>query len=183
MTGRTPPPELIGEPLPTAAPRDWARLHGAAARIALLPERMSRAKAFVELLWEFVGGESPPDDPHSRGVSWVGFYLDDPEAPDEERLTLGPRLPGPACSPIGMHGACGRSLRTGRPLVICDVRELGGEYIACSPDDLSELVIPCQSPDGCPWGVLDLDSTKICNFSTRDALELVYLLSLAGLSA
>lgn len=97
-------------------------------------------------------------------------------------LVLAARAPKPACSPIGLHGACGRSLRTGRPLVVRDVRDLGVNYIACDPRDRSEVVVPCLDASGVPWGLLDVDSHDLASFDDDDADRLNELLALAGLS-
>lgn len=114
----------------------------------------------------------------SSGVSWLGFYLW--ERRDE--LVLGPRRDKPACSPIGMHGACGRALLERAALVIGDVARLGAGYVACDPRDRSELVIPLiDDTDRC-WGVFDADSFDLDSFSKRDALELNELLRAAGLT-
>ena len=47
-------------------------------------------------IWSEFGNHCP--------VSWVGFYF-----LGEGEMTLGPRRDKPACSPIGLHGACGRA--------------------------------------------------------------------------
>lgn len=153
--------------------RDWSLLHADAARIALLEERRDRMQAFVELVWNRMA---------HTGISWIGFYEDTPGAPDDERLVLTAREPKPACSPIGLHGACGQCLRSGRVLVARDVRELGPSYIACDPRDLSEIVLPCRDSAGSVWGVLDLDSHEIGAFSEADGAALGYLLRLAGVA-
>ncbi len=158
----------------TAIARPWSELHSRAAAMALLPDRDDRMRAFIQLVW---GCMAP------TGISWVGFYVDNPGAVDSERLTLAAREPGPACSPIGLHGACGRSLVSGESVVVQNVRDLGAAYIACDPRDQSEIVVPCLGADGAPWGVLDLDSHEIGSFCSNDGDALVYLLKLAGLSA
>lgn len=117
----------------------------------------------------------------TRGVSWVGFYLWSPTRPEE--LTLGPRRDKPACSPIGLHGACGRSFTSRRPLVVRDVAALGAGYIACDPRDRSEVVVPCLNPDGSAWGVLDVDSHDTGAFDESDARSLARLLHHCDLSA
>ena len=132
------------------------------------PERTLRMQAFVDLLW-------PALSPTS--VSWLGFYLK-----DGEQLVLGPRRDKPACSPIGLHGACGQSLLQKKTLIVRDVRELGPNYVACDPRDQSELVIPCLADDGSCWGVFDLDSFDIGSFSQADADGLVMLLRKAKLT-
>ena len=134
-------------------------------------EREGRMRRFVDEWWNRL---SP------RGVSWVGFYLDSPGAPDEERLVLGPCRDKPACSPIGLHGACGTCLQSAQPLIVRDVADLGPSYIACDPRDRSELVLPCRLAGRC-WGVLDLDSHEVAAFSQADADLLAAALSSAGL--
>lgn len=125
--------------------------------------------ALCDLLWEGL---------HPTGVSWLGFYV----AGGSGELVLAARRDKPACSPIGMHGACGRVFLSGRPLVVRDVKELGENYIACDPRDRSELVLPCLDADGSCWGVFDLDSFDVGSFSEADAAELGVILRGSGLS-
>jgi len=138
-----------------------------AARVA--GDRPQLMQAVVDSLWEALAG---------TGVSWVGFYVH--EGSDE--LVLGPRQPKPACSPIGLHGACGRVFTTRQPLVVRDVRDLGPNYITCDPHDQSEVVIPLFEPDGRCWGVLDLDSHQVGSFGEDDVAGLVRVLRAAGLT-
>jgi putative methionine-R-sulfoxide reductase with GAF domain len=153
--------------------RDYASLRGRAMDIAQLPSREERMEAFVQLWWDAFA---------ATGVSWVGFYVDHPGEPDDRRMTLAARRPKPACSPIGVHGACGQCLLAGRTLVVRDVRDLGEGYIACDPRDQSELVVPCIDAQGRPWGVLDVDSHEVASFSAGDGEAACELLALAGLS-
>ena len=153
--------------------RDYAPLRGRAVDIAKLRSREERMEAFVQLWWDAFA---------ATGVSWVGFYVDHPGEPDDRRMTLAARRPKPACSPIGVHGACGQCLLAGRTLVVRDVRDLGEGYIACDPRDQSELVVPCMDSQGRPWGVLDVDSHDVASFSQGDAAAACELLALAGLS-
>lgn len=155
-----------------AAGVPWATLREGARAIAELPGRQARMQAFVELVWPAMS---------AAGASWVGFYVEDPGAPEDRGLLLAAREPKPACSPIGMHGACGQCFHAGRPLVVRDVAELGAGYVACDPRDRSELVLPCRGADGRPWGVLDADSHAVGNFDITDAVELATLLRAAGL--
>jgi len=117
-----------------------------------------------------------------HGVSWLGFYLDQPDLPDDRRMILGPHRNKPACSPIGLHGVCGQALTTGRPQIVDDVLELGSDYVACDPRDRAELVLPLFEPDGRCWGVFDLDSFEVGRFGPvdRDGCRLV--LQRAGLA-
>ena len=117
------------------------------------------------------------------GVSWLGFYTEQPDAPESERLELGPREPRPACSPIGLHGVCGQSFVGRIDRVVHDVAELGPDYIACDPRDRSEVVVPCIDAEGRCWGVLDLDSFDLGAFDHTDAAGLTTVLHAAGLVA
>ena len=137
------------------------------------PDRTARMTALVDLLWE----ELSPN-----GLSWIGFYLDQPDQAEETRLILGPRRDKPACSPIGLHGACGKVLLTRTPLIVADVRELGSGYIACDSLDQSELVLPCTDSDGSVWGVLDADSYQIGHFDVDYQHNLTKVLQVSGLS-
>jgi putative methionine-R-sulfoxide reductase with GAF domain len=96
------------------------------------------------------------------------------------------REPKPACSPLGLHGACGQCWSSGRSLVVTDVANLGAGYVACDPRDRSEVVVPCFDEVGgavrC-WGVLDIDSYDSNAFSVDDAQGLAALLARAGLTA
>ncbi|MBU0639596.1 MAG: GAF domain-containing protein [Planctomycetes bacterium] len=132
-------------------------------------DRQQRMQAVVNALWDAL---------HDTGVSWVGFYL--PGGPDE--LVLGPLRDTPACSPIGLHGVCGRAFTQRRPQVVHDVRELGEEYVACDPRDSSEVVVPLFEAAGACWGVLDLDSHEVGAFSAEDVAGLVEVLRVAGLT-
>lgn len=85
-------------------------------------------------------------------------------------MVLVARRDKPACSPIGMHGACGRGLLSKRPLVVRDVTALGAGYIACDPRDKSEVVIPLIDASGRAWAVLDVDSHEPGAFGVADAL-------------
>jgi 2-C-methyl-D-erythritol 2,4-cyclodiphosphate synthase len=134
--------------------------------------REGRMAMTVEVLWKGLA---------RSGVSWLGFYLDQPGEPDDQRLLLGPREPGPACSPIGLHGVCGQALRSGEPRIIRDVAELGSNYIACDPRDRSEIVLPLRDAGAPCWGVLDLDSHSVGAFDAGDAGGLSLVLRAAGL--
>jgi putative methionine-R-sulfoxide reductase with GAF domain len=126
----------------------------------------------VDALWEAF---------HDHGVSWVGFYLDQPDASDERRLVLGPCRDKPACSPIGLHGVCGQALTSRQTRIVVDVATLGPNYIACDPRDRSEIVIPLQRQAGLIWGVLDVDSWEVGAFDTSDDVGLRAILAAAEL--
>ncbi len=138
-------------------------------RLEATGDRAARMQAVIAGLWSML---------RDTGVSWVGFYV---HAGGDE-LVLGPREPKPACSPIGLHGACGRVFTSGKPLVVYDVRELGENYIACDPRDRSEVVVPLLNPDGTCWGVLDLDSHETDSFDRDDIAGLTGVLRAAELT-
>lgn len=125
----------------------------------------------VDALWGELG---------DKRVSWLGFYL---KNPDSDEMLLGPRRDKPACSPIGLHGACGRSYQSRRALVVTDVANLRAGYIACDPRDRSEIVIPMMEPWGedC-WGVFDADSYDIGAFGESDVEGLYRVFVAAGLT-
>ncbi len=134
-----------------------------AAAVSADTSMIVRMQIIVDAIWEEFGLHRP--------VSWVGFYL-----LGAGQMTLGPRRDKPACSPIGLHGACGTSAMSGKTVVVRNVRELGAAYIACDPRDLSEIVIPIRTPDGRVFGVLDIDSYSIAAFGETDRTALENIL-------
>ncbi|MFM1803851.1 MAG: hypothetical protein RL136_730 [Planctomycetota bacterium] len=135
-------------------------------------EPADRLDPLSGLLWDALS---------TRGLSWVGFYiLPDMgiEAPHE--LVLAARRDKPACSPIGLHGACGQSLLEESVRLIEDVALLGEGYIACDPRDRSEVVLPIYRNGNC-WGVLDADSHEQACFGSADVRGLARVLREAGL--
>jgi putative methionine-R-sulfoxide reductase with GAF domain len=151
-----------------AVARDY---DGVVRAVAATGDREARMRAVVDALW---------DELHGKGVSWVGFYLKREHA---DEMILAERRDTPACSPIGLHGACGRVYLTRRPLVVTDVSHLGAGYIACDPRDRSEVVVPLMDGvgDGC-WGVLDVDSHQTGAFGAADVHGLLKVVEHAGLS-
>jgi rhodanese-related sulfurtransferase/putative methionine-R-sulfoxide reductase with GAF domain len=107
----------------------------------------------------------------ATGVSWVGFYSIDKQ---HSQMILGCCRDKPACSPIGLHGACGRSFQEAAPLVVKDVHDLGANYVACDPRDRSEVVVPFYGGSTSPLGVLDL-------YSFEDVAGLESVLAAAGM--
>lgn len=143
-----------------------------AAQLSRTGSRDERMRRVVDALWEGL---------RDTGVSWVGFYLDQPGEPDDQRLVLGPRRDKPACSPIGLNGVCGQALTSRATRIVPDVRELGANYVACDPRDRSEIVIPLIDARGSCWGVLDLDSHDIGAFDETDERGLRTVLAAGGL--
>jgi putative methionine-R-sulfoxide reductase with GAF domain len=123
-------------------------------RRELKSERMMRE--IVEELWETFGN-SP--------YSWCGFYV---LAPSGSEFTLGPHRDKPACSPLAMHGVCGKALKEGKTIIVPDVKALGDAHIACDPRNLSEIVVPVYDAKGKVWAVFDVDSESKDAFDAMD---------------
>lgn len=157
----------------------FAREYGALVRgVSRTRDRDEAMRRAVALLWDAFG-EPDPARPTRGGVSWVGFYL---KVPGAEEMVLVCREPKPACSPIGLHGMCGRSWRERSSIVVRDVSVLGKGYIACDPRDQSEVVVPMLDATGACAGVLDVDSYQVGAFSPADAKGMWSLLAALGLA-
>lgn len=153
----------------------YADLRQRALGLAIsLPDPSERLSPLCDLLWAALA---------PNGLSWIGFYLEDPEAPcrsSSGQMLLVARRDKPACSPIGVHGVCGQGLLEEAVRVVEDVGLLGAGYIACDPRDRSEIVIPIYRV-GQRWGVLDADSHEIACFGRSDIDGLCGVLRAAGL--
>ena len=151
--------------------RDYTQIGQTLDRaISASMSRDERMSVFVDVLWPVLSPAS---------VSWLGFYSRESGA---DEMILEARRDKPACSPIGMHGACGQSCVTKTTLIVTDVANLGEGYIACDPRDLSELVIPLVCEAGECWGTYDADSFERGAFDERDADEMLGLLVATGLT-
>jgi len=122
-----------------------------------------------------------------NGLSWIGFYLESPDAPavrgpegQRGEMLLAARRDKPACSPIGLHGVCGQGFLEESVRLVEDVALLGAGYIACDPRDRSEIVLPIYRNGVC-WGVLDADSHEVACFGPADVHGLSGVLRAAGL--
>lgn len=98
------------------------------------------------------------------GFFWVGFYL-----VKNGQLVLGP-FQGPlACTRIDLDkGVCGHAWSTRQTVIVPDVDEFPG-HIACASASRSEIVLPFFRNDGEVYGVLDVDSDELNDFSQTDA--------------
>ncbi len=98
---------------------------------------------------------------------WVGFYI----AKDGE-LVLGP-FQGPlACTRIRPdQGVCGHAYTTRETVIVPDVDKFPG-HIACASESRSEIVVPIFADGGVVFGVLDVDSSKLNDFSDIDRFGL-----------
>lgn len=191
---------------------DWDRVVVEAGEIAARFEGAGlsdheRLDAMAGLLWRWIGDERPVAG--RRAASWVGFYeIITARHVEEgrhhggvvgEEMVLGPHRPKPACSPLGVHGACGRAALSGKTLIVADVAALGDGYVACDPRDASEVIVPlfehADSEEGnaadlparlggrrC-WGVLDADSFAAGAFGEEDARQLERVCLAAGVTA
>jgi GAF domain-containing protein len=97
---------------------------------------------------------------------WVGFYLVDPAAPRE--LVLGPYVGAPTEHtriPFG-QGICGQAADTETTFIVQDVSQ-ETNYLSCSPDVQSEIVLPIMKADKV-IGELDIDSHALAPFTDVD---------------
>ena len=104
------------------------------------------------------------------GYFWVGFYI-----VKGEQLVLGPFQGTVACTRIGLDkGVCGHACKTRQTVIVPNVNEFPG-HIACNSASRSEIVVPIFRADGSVFGVLDVDSDRLDDFSEvdREGLESV----------
>jgi len=106
------------------------------------------------------------------GFFWVGFYI-----AKDNQLVLGP-FQGPlACTRIEFgQGVCGHAYSTASPVIVPNVDEFPG-HIACSSASKSEIVVPIMNGDGGVFGVLDVDSDRLDDFSETDREGLTNVVS------
>ncbi|MEZ6024518.1 MAG: GAF domain-containing protein [Hyphomonadaceae bacterium] len=97
---------------------------------------------------------------------WTGFYLVDPDKPEE--LVVGPYQGTLGCLriPLG-KGVCGASAATRETMLVPDVHAFPG-HIACDSRSNSEIVVPVIDANGALAGVLDVDSTQLDAFDAID---------------
>ena len=128
-----------------------------------------KMEAITDILWEGI---------KDKGLAWVGFYK---ITDDKKEMLLMCRQPKPACSPIGLHGVCGKAWKERKAQIVPDVHALGGDHIICDPNNLSEVVVPVLEKNGECRYVLDLDSGELDSFSDEDVKGLELVLKSAGL--
>ena len=102
---------------------------------------------------------------------WTGFYLVDPQKPDE--LVIGPYQGSMGCLriPFG-KGVCGAAAATRETQVVDDVHAFPG-HIACDARSQSEIVVPVTNGAGDLIAVFDVDSDRKKMFDNvdREGLE------------
>lgn len=104
----------------------------------------------------------------SDRYDWVGVYLLDDgelrlhnyigEETEHTRIAVG-------------AGVCGTAVAEDRNINVPDVRALDN-YIACSVDTRSEIVVLIRDAEGTVHGQLDLDSDREAAFTDADEAEL-----------
>jgi GAF domain-containing protein len=95
---------------------------------------------------------------------WVGFYLK-----KGNQLVLSAFQGSIACTRIDFgKGVCGHAYTTREMVIVADVEKFPG-HIACSSLSKSEIVLPIFDASGEVFGVLDVDSDKLDDFSNVDA--------------
>ena len=97
---------------------------------------------------------------------WTGFYVVDPEKPDE--LVVGPYQGTLGCLriPFG-KGVCGTAAERRETVIVADVHAFPG-HIACDARSESEIVVPVFDRDGRLFAVLDVDSDRKAMFDEDD---------------
>ncbi len=97
------------------------------------------------------------------GFFWVGFYLK-----KENQLVLNAFQGTIACTRIDFDkGVCGHAFTTKQIVIVPNVEEFPG-HIACASASKSEIVLPIFDESGAVFGVLDVDSDKLDDFSETD---------------
>ena len=107
------------------------------------------------------------------GFFWVGFYIE-----KQGELVLGPFQGPVACTRIDLDkGVCGHAYTTRETVIVPNVDEFPG-HIACSSASRSEIVLPIFLPNGEVFGVLDVDSENLSDFSEIDVAGLAEIVSI-----
>ena len=98
---------------------------------------------------------------------WTGFYVVDPEKPDE--LVVGPYQGTLGCLRIAFgRGVCGTAAAERKTQIVDDVHAFPG-HIACDSRSNSEIVVPVTDGQGRLIAVFDVDSTDFGAFDAVDA--------------
>ena len=105
---------------------------------------------------------------------WTGFYVVDPDKPDE--LVVGPYQGSLGCLRIAFgRGVCGTAAATGRTQLVADVEAFPG-HIACDSRCKSEIVVPVFDRNGALIAVFDVDSERPAAFDEVDQAGLERIL-------
>ncbi|MGE5567221.1 MAG: GAF domain-containing protein [Parcubacteria group bacterium] len=97
---------------------------------------------------------------------WTGFYVVDPDKPDE--LVVGPYQGTLGCLRIAFgKGVCGTAAATRVTQLVRDVNAFPG-HITCDSRSQSEIVVPVLGPSGDLIAVFDVDSDRPAAFDEID---------------
>ena len=114
---------------------------------------------------------------------WTGFYVVDPDKPQE--LVVGPYQGSLGCLriPFG-KGVCGAAAERRETIIVEDVHAFPG-HIACDSRSNSEIVVPVFDESGALAAVLDVDSETFDAFDVQDkaGLEVICKTLLVGATA
>ena len=148
----------------------------------------AKAERYAELALEIAAVLDGEDNPVARLASvtamlsqsfetffWTGFYLVDPQRPEE--LVVGPYQGTLGCLRIAFgKGVCGTAAAERRTQIVPDVHAFPG-HIPCDDKSRSEIVVPVFGKGGRLLGVLDVDSTELAAFDETDAAGLEQILA------
>jgi len=105
---------------------------------------------------------------------WTGFYLVDPEKPNE--LVIGPYQGSLGCLRIAFDkGVCGAAAALRETQIVDDVHAFPG-HIACDAGSESEIVVPVTDKTGELIAVFDVDSDRKAMFDAADKAGLEKIL-------
>jgi L-methionine (R)-S-oxide reductase len=102
---------------------------------------------------------------------WTGFYIVDPNRPNE--LVIGPYQGSLGCLRIAFgKGVCGTAAAMRQTQIVDDVHAFAG-HITCDARSQSEIVVPVLTASGDLVAVLDVDSDQQAQFDDidREGLE------------
>ncbi|KAJ3091391.1 hypothetical protein HK102_000714 [Quaeritorhiza haematococci] len=135
-----------------------------------LPTVTNLANAAALIYWAL------RDEPSSRPVNWVGFYLTDAQG---KELLLGPFQGRVACVKIPFNkGVVGSSATARKTIVVPNVHDFPG-HIACDSASESEIVVPIfYGEDEKLVGVLDIDCLEKNGFDEEDRVGLEQLVKI-----
>ena len=108
---------------------------------------------------------------------WTGFYVVDPDKPNE--LVVGPYQGTLGCLriPFG-KGVCGVAAKNNETQIVDDVHAFPG-HIACDARSESEIVIPVRNAAGDLIAVFDVDSDRPAQFDHDDQTGIERILTAA----
>lgn len=104
---------------------------------------------------------------------WTGFYM-----LENNKLIVGPYQGPVACMELKKNqGVCWSGITAKQTVCVPDIEKFPG-HIACDSRSRSEIVVPLKNKKNEIIGVLDIDSEKLNNFDSTDAVNLEKILIL-----